>query len=174
VPAAECAISVYTCGGPSQAKNSRWSCGPPPKVADCLPSIKRSTDVAPVATHLSSIIVGELHATGAAGLDVKAEILGPAAFAVVVVRGAVVEVGAERLDVVVGAAVVLVDWAGTELVEEAVVVVDPPPFLPLLHALKARIATTEMITGAMTLALWRTKGGYGCAPPYPGQRCRAS
>jgi hypothetical protein len=93
-------------------------------VANGVPSIERSTDVARLAVHFSSIwVVGALHETGEDGLTVKSPICTVADCLVVAVSEPVVVV----LDFVVDddAAVVV----GVEVVVEPDVVVTEPLLL---------------------------------------------
>ncbi|HEY5172457.1 MAG TPA: hypothetical protein VIK54_12095 [Acidimicrobiia bacterium] len=97
---------------------------PPLYVANGVPSIERSTDVARLAAHFSSIwVVGALHETGEDGLTVKSLIRTLTDCLVVVVCGRVLVV----LDFVVDddASVVV----GVDVVVELEVVVTEP--LPL-------------------------------------------
>ena len=98
-------------------------------VANGVPSIERSTDVARLAVHFSSIwVVGALHETGEDGLTVKSLICTVTDCLVVAVCGLVVVV----LDFVVDddAVVVGVEGVvGVEVVVEPDVVVTEPLLL---------------------------------------------
>ena len=85
---------------------------PPLYVAKSVPSIERSTDVARLAVHFSSIWVGALHDTGEDGLTVKSLIRTDTGCLVVLLCGLAVVVldglVDDEVSVVVGPGVVVV------------------------------------------------------------------
>jgi hypothetical protein len=124
------------------------------------------TEVAPVAVHASSTIVGELHATGEAGDTTNPEIVGPPGRTVVTEPGAVVVVGnvLDAVEALDDEEVAIVVEIVVELLDALVVVAGGLAFLELLQAPRARIAANEARTSPMRA----TNGGYGDEPPYPG------
>ena len=144
---------MYVWAAPSHAKYSRWSCGPPPYVANGLPSTRSETDETPTLVHLSSIMVGALHEMGDAGVTVNPlNALRPE----IVVPVPPVEEG--PVDVVVGRVLdgggdeALDDEAATEL-ETVVDVGGVLLFLSLLQAVSASTPTTQASVGPRRKAL---------------------